>query len=65
MKTPVVFMFQPSEFEVVAPDKLSHWEEMMRNNVGVRAEAAGGIETISFCGMQECDCDVDNSFEPR
>ena len=50
---PVVFMFQPTHYEVVPPERLSEWEEAMRTKVGfparvVQAMAAGGTGTFSL-----------------
>ena len=68
LNVPMIFMFQPCEFQVVKPDKVHEWEEMMRNNVGLdklaelrkRSERAdeAGVETISLCHPGgACDCD--------
>jgi hypothetical protein len=60
-KEPVVFMFQPTEYEVVPPERLSEWEGLMRKEVGFPAEAAkalaraGGIVTFSFRNGQFVD----------
>ena len=53
-KEPVVFMFQPTEYEVVPSERLSEWEQMMRKSVGfseklVSALSRGGTPCISFC----------------
>jgi len=53
-KQPVVFMFQPTEYEVVPPERLKEWEEAMRRRVGFPPElvnrmVGGGSETESFC----------------
>lgn len=53
-KQPVAFMFQPDEYEVVRPQRLSEWEALMRDAVGFPPELVKGmvaarlIETISF-----------------
>jgi len=53
-KRPVVFMFQPTHYEIVPPERLKEWERDMRKRVGLPAElvasmmAAGG-ETNSGC----------------
>ncbi len=52
VKEPVVFMFQPTDYEVVPPERLSEWERLMRDEVGFPPElvksiaAARLIETI-------------------
>jgi hypothetical protein len=53
-KQPVVFMFQPTEYEVVPSERLSEWESLMRKNVGFPAElvksmSRAGTPCISFC----------------
>jgi hypothetical protein len=58
---PVVFMYQPTEYEVVPPERLSEWEELMRKEVGFPAEAvkalsrARGIETFTIRNGQFVD----------
>jgi hypothetical protein len=61
---PLIFMFQPTEFIVVKPDKIKEWEDMMMKNVGLdkfaqfRAERTHGFETTSVCvgtGADDCD----------
>jgi hypothetical protein len=49
---PVVFLFQPTEYEFVPPDRLSDWEADMRELVGlpVDLEEAPGGGTWSRCG---------------
>jgi len=42
-KEPVVFMFQPTEYEVVPPERLSEWERLMRTEVGFPAEAVKAL----------------------
>ena len=54
-KEPVAFMLQPTEYEIVPPERLSEWEELMRKSVGFPAElvksmrAARLVQCISFC----------------
>lgn len=53
-KQPVVFMFQPTEYEVVPSERLAEWESTMRKNVGFPAELVKSIARartpcISFC----------------
>jgi hypothetical protein len=61
---PVVFMFQPTRFRVIPPDRLSEWEELMKNRVGIPAiiggfPAGGGATgTVSDCPDAD-DCDAD------
>jgi hypothetical protein len=54
-KEPVVFMFQPTEYEVVPPERHSEWERLMRTEVGFPAEAGKALSqqarlsvTLSF-----------------
>lgn len=65
-KLPLIFMFQPTEFEVVPGDKLAEWEERMRTQVGLgrfaelknREDYVSGFETTSLCpgaGADDCD----------
>jgi hypothetical protein len=61
-KEPVVFMFQPTEYEVVPPERLSEWERLMRTEVGFPAEAvkalsqqAGLLGTMSYRNGQFVD----------
>lgn len=64
-RKPVVFMFQPTEFVPVQPDKLKEWEEGLRSSLGANADwmhklliTAGGHETTSICpgaGADDCD----------
>ncbi|HEY3138696.1 MAG TPA: hypothetical protein VGL29_21905 [Blastocatellia bacterium] len=52
---PVVFSFQPTEYEVVPPNRLAEWEDAMVKSVGFPADLvkglskARGVETFSFC----------------
>jgi hypothetical protein len=62
---PTIFMFQPKQFEIVTPDRLSEWEERMMNSVGfvnfkdTKTLAFSGSPTVSRCGdgnqVDECD----------
>lgn len=60
-KEPIAFMFQPTEYEVVPPERLGEWERLMREDVGFPAElvksiaAARMIETLSFRGGKFVD----------
>jgi hypothetical protein len=61
---PVVFMFQPTEYEVVTGDRLQEWQKLLAERVGlqvrdVREEtltATAMAACISFCpAMDDCD----------
>ena len=59
---PVVFMFQPTEYEVVPPERLSEWERLMRTEVGFPPEAVKALAqqarllgTLSFRNGQFVD----------
>ena len=53
-KEPVAFMFQPAEYEIVPPERLSEWETLLRDSVGFPANvvrslaAARMLYTLSF-----------------
>lgn len=61
---PVIFNFQPTEIEwLESPDEIKHWEDMMRNYVGIKAE---NFERSGSCSECKCgnppkadDCDQD------
>jgi len=42
-KEPIAFMFQPDEYEVVEPERLSEWETLMREAVGFPRELVKSI----------------------
>ena len=63
---PAVFMFQPTEYEIVPNERLAEWEENMRKYAGIKPETAAlkdkhgnpvpSIASISFCpGSDDCD----------
>ena len=58
---PIAFMLQPSEFEVVPPERLAEWERLMRDELGCPPQlvsairAARLVETISIRGGQAVD----------
>jgi hypothetical protein len=61
-KEPVVFMFQPTDYEVVPPERLSEWERLMQTEVGFPPEAVKALrqqarllETLSFRNGQYVD----------
>ncbi len=61
-KLPVIFHFQPTSYEIVAPERLGEWEKLMRERVGLEgAHPQRRLPTISFCGEQgeEGACDTD------
>ena len=47
---PIVFMFQPTTFEVVTGDRLLRWEQLMKEKVGLNASIGNliGSATISY-----------------
>lgn len=65
IRKPIVFMFQPTEFVPVLPDKIKEWQDGLRIAVGPNAEpihelikAGAYIETTSICrpgGADDCD----------
>jgi hypothetical protein len=66
-RLPVVFMFQPIEYEFVPPARLSEWEADMRNLVGLDVREAPPGGTWSRCNLpregeraiiEKDDCDV-------
>ena len=60
---PVVFTFQPTEYEVVPQNELAKWEAAMREQVGLKrgvapAELRSSMPTWCFCGPEDpCDCE--------
>ena len=56
---PLVFMLQPTHYEVVGNERLDEWETLLRDRVGI----ADGVEyqprgqpSISWCpGLDDCD----------
>ena len=65
---PAVFHFQPTDIKVVeSPDGLKRWEQMMRENVGIKVqnfELVSGTCTLSCVGDADghrypSDCDLD------
>jgi hypothetical protein len=59
-KQPVVFMFQPTEYEFVPPERLKEWVKAMRERVGFPAElvermAGSGGETNTYNGGEYVD----------
>ena len=59
---PVVFMFQPTRFEVVKGEKLKEWEKLLQERVGFRSRGGsfedGGTCCVSYCPDAD-DCDQD------
>ena len=63
---PVILMFQPTDYEVVTPDRLQEWQDDLAENVGLRG--LGDLDpqfastgTWAHCGFKEPDyCDVLN-----
>jgi hypothetical protein len=67
-RRPSVFMFQPSRFERVGSDRLSEWEDVVRNEVGLPASRfdAGAVSnsgTLSVSLPDECMDDSDYESE--
>lgn len=64
---PVVFMFQPTHYEVVPDDRLAQWEEDVHQNVRLGSERSSHIQmrmrpvrggTGTWCGCPTFDdCD--------
>jgi hypothetical protein len=55
---PVVFMFQPTAFEVMTPDRLTEWENLLQEKVGLEGRAREGrVSTLSYCDTRD-DCDT-------
>jgi len=52
-KIPVAFMFQPTEYEVVRPERLAEWEKLMRESVGFPMEL---VKSISAARLTETIC---------
>ena len=48
---PIVFTFQPEEYEVVRPSRLSEWEALMRDAVGFPPEL---VKSIAAAGLIYC-----------
>jgi hypothetical protein len=53
-KQPIAFMLQPTHYEIVPPERLKEWEELMIKRVGLPPElvtkiaAGGGVGRESF-----------------
>lgn len=59
---PVVFHFQPKEFEILStPEQLREWERLMKEEVGLTADISNlsGSCTESHCAGRSDDCDQD------
>jgi hypothetical protein len=71
---PVAYLFRPVEYQIVPPERLQEWEEMMTERVGLdpsRDDDAGGgaglrnrLPSVTFCceggGISmSCGCDCD------
>jgi hypothetical protein len=54
-RTPIAFMFQPTEYRTVTPDRLKEWEAALQKYVGfspalvAAIRNAGFVETNSHC----------------
>ena len=61
---PVVFMFQPTRFEIVPNERLEEWEKLLRQNVGLHADLdLASLHETGTCCVSCCpdcdDCDQD------
>lgn len=61
---PAVFYFQPTEINVLeSPEEIKRWEQMMRENVGIKVESFDGsgscTESKSGTPRAPDDCDQD------
>jgi hypothetical protein len=68
---PVAYMFQPTGYQVVPPERLQEWEQMMTERVGLtpslddpEGRQRSALPTVSFCceggGISmSCGCDCD------
>jgi hypothetical protein len=58
-KTPIAFMFQPTEYRTVTPDRLKEWEAGLRKFVGFSPALVAAISSAGFmetmCGCPEYD----------
>lgn len=69
-RKPIVFMFQPTEFQPVQPDKIGQWFEQLKTVLGDNAEyfhkmmkdsrnqGMRWVESTSICpgaGADDCD----------
>lgn len=53
---PIVFMFQPTHFEVVPADRLHEWERDLVERVGLRPEIiSSNTGTGTWCGCPTFD----------
>ena len=50
---PVVFMFQPTEYEPVPQDKLSEWETLLRERVGLPERVVEALRQGSAQGLAQ------------
>ncbi len=50
-RAPVVFMFQPTGYEIVRGDRLKEWEILLKELVGLEVDASmlAGTATVSCC----------------
>jgi hypothetical protein len=60
---PLVFMFQPTHYEVVPPERLAEWEKTLAERVGLPVDASqlpsSATPTITFCPNVQDDSDQD------
>ena len=62
---PVVLMFQPTTYEVVAPERLQEWQRTVAQGLGLQVgvDEANMRGIPSWCGCPEFD-DCDNVGSP-
>lgn len=66
-RRPTIFMWQPSRFDPVPPDKLAEWERVVREHVGMPATGfsadMAGSRTLSATLPNDCMDDSDYEAE--
>jgi hypothetical protein len=63
---PIVMMFRPTRYEIVVPERLKEWEELLATRVGLqltsnRSETERPTRTVCVCGDGDGrydDCDA-------
>lgn len=55
---PAIFMFRPTTFSYITPDRIKEWEQLMIERVGLAPDMASiqGGHSISGCPSAD-DCD--------
>ena len=59
---PIVYMWQPTEYRVVAGDELKNWEKMLKDRVGVVVPRDTIEPDTGTCSFTYCDPD-DNAAD--